>query len=294
MKSSKNKAENAITLIVLVITIIIMLIIAGITLTQTLSNNGLLSKTKKAAIIVDFTKYSEEFELYKTEKIISNENFYIESLNAGKDSLTYNTQTEEEKKQGGNIKTIIKDLKEEYIDNFEVIKGELLYKSQDKAMLEIAKTSGIEINPYNIDEGGELKSSETNLMLMDSQGTLTLPETVTSIGAGAFSNTAGLKKVVIPYSCKEIKQNAFYNNTEIEEVIFETKENSDGTVEGCEGLGSAAFQGCTNIKEIKLPCSLNYLDGSVFYACTTLEKVNIPPKIKYLSWRNISFMYKTK
>ena len=83
MKSSKNKAENAITLIVFVITIIVMLIIAGITLTQTLSNNGLLSKTKKAAIIVDFTKYSEEFELYKTEKIISNENFYI-IVNASK------------------------------------------------------------------------------------------------------------------------------------------------------------------------------------------------------------------
>ena len=291
MKSPKNKAENAITLIVLVITIIVMLIIAGITLTQTLSNNGLLSKTKKAAIIVDFTKYSEEFELYKTEKVISNENFYIESLNAGKDSLTYNTQTEEEKKQGGNIKTIIKDLKEEYIDNFEVIKGELLYKSQDKAMLEIAKTSGIEINPYNIDEGGELKSSETNLMLMDSQGTLTLPETVTSIGEGAFSNTAGLKKVVIPYTCKEIKKNAFNNNTEIEEVIFETKENSDGNVEGCENIGSTAFFGCSKIVELKLPETVKHIQGGAFQSCTNLKNINIPKAVTYINRSYISRLH---
>ncbi len=43
------KKENGITLVALVVTIIILLILAGVTLTTALSQNGLFSRAKNAA-----------------------------------------------------------------------------------------------------------------------------------------------------------------------------------------------------------------------------------------------------
>lgn len=277
IKSIVENKERAITLIVLVITIIIMLTLAGITISATTNNNSILTKTKKAAIISDFSKYNEEVEIFKEEKMIENENFHVESLTAGKNTLTYNTQTQEDIKKEVNIKTIIPDLKDQYLENFEIIKGEILFKSQDQSLLKIAQEIGISINPYNI-ENGELKSSNTNLMLMDSQGNLTLPETVTSIASGTFSNISGLKKVIIPYTCKEIKSDAFSFCNDLSSVIFETKVNEDGINEGCQKIGSGAFRSC-GISKVDLPDCLNEISDACFMSCL-ISEIDIPENIE--------------
>ncbi len=279
IKSIVENKERAITLIVLVITIIIMLTLAGIIISATTNNNSILTKTKKAAIISDFSKYNEEVEIFKEEKMIENENFHVESLTAGKNTLTYNTQTQEEIKKEVNIKTIIPDLKDQYLESFEIIKGEILFKSQDQSLLKIAQEIGISINPYNI-ENGELKSSNTNLMLMDSQGNLTLPETVTSIASGTFSNISNLKKVIIPYTCKEIKGDAFSFCKDLSSVIFETKVNEDGINEGCQKIGEGAFRAC-GISKIDLPDCLNEISDGCFISCL-ISEINIPENIEII------------
>ena len=272
--------ENGITLIALVITIIILIILAGVSINLILGENGLIEKAKETAIITTFTNYKEELELFKTNKLLENtenEQFYETTLTAGKNSLNYNTK----KDNIGNIKSIIPDLLDDYIDNFEVIKGNLLFKSQNKKMLEIAQKAGIEINPYNI-VNGELLSSDTNLMLMDNTGTLVIPDTITSIGEGAFSNVTGLKTIIIPYSVKQLKTNAFSSNTGIEKVVFQTKTNDDGYIEGCERIGERAFYLCSNLKEIELPQSLKYMESSAFYG-TNLSSIKIPENVTVLS-----------
>lgn len=275
-RSLNKKDDSAITLITLVITIIVMLILAGITVSSITGNNSIISRTKKSAIVSEFSKYNEEVELYKTSKMLENEDFYVESLTSGKDSLTYNTQTDEEKQGEPSIRTIIPDIKEEYLENFEIIKGELLFKSQDDTLLLLAQNVGISINPYNI-VNGELKSSDNNLMLMDSQGNLTLPDTVTSIGEGTFSNVNGLKNIVIPYTCKEIKKNAFAYNSELESVTFQTKVLDDGTVEGCTSIGESAFRQ-TNLSSIELPPTITNIDKIAFEQCN-LTSIDIPENL---------------
>ena len=61
----------------------------------------------------------------------------------------------------------------------------------DLIKVKVALDAGISVNPYDITEGGELQSSTGNLLLMDSTGTLTIPEGVTKIGEGAFANVEG-------------------------------------------------------------------------------------------------------
>lgn len=59
----RNKRENGITLIALVITIIVLLILAGITISNVLGENGIISKATKAKFQTEVASVKEEFIL---------------------------------------------------------------------------------------------------------------------------------------------------------------------------------------------------------------------------------------
>ncbi len=50
------KISDGITLIALVVTIIVLLILAGITITMLKGDNGILSQTEKSAILTDLVR----------------------------------------------------------------------------------------------------------------------------------------------------------------------------------------------------------------------------------------------
>lgn len=66
------KRQNGITLVALVITIIILLILAGISIAA-LTNQGLFEKTKKAANATENAQVLENTRLEDYEKAIDNE-----------------------------------------------------------------------------------------------------------------------------------------------------------------------------------------------------------------------------
>ena len=59
-KQSKLRKNSAITLIALVITIVVLLILAGVTLNVIIGNNGILNKTKESKEKTEIAKYEEE------------------------------------------------------------------------------------------------------------------------------------------------------------------------------------------------------------------------------------------
>ena len=69
LSKKRSLQERGITLIALVVTIIILLILAGVTLNIALSDNGLFSKTKDAADKYKQAQEDEEFEIEKIEYI---------------------------------------------------------------------------------------------------------------------------------------------------------------------------------------------------------------------------------
>ena len=265
---NKTKENSAITLIALVITIIVLLILAGVTIVALSGDNGILTNASKAKYATELSQYKEELERYKGEKLLENTSFEDESLISSENALDHNTKPEDEV---GNIYNIITNLKgSNFEGKLEVIKGELLLNSQDKIEVEVAQSVGIAVNPYEIVDG-ELVSSNGNLLLVDSTGTLRLPETVTSIGVGAFANVEGLKTIIIPGTVKTIKARAFAYNTTLETVIME---------EGVEYIGWGAFRECPNLQTVQMPNSVNTMESQAFYYDTKLANINISSSLE--------------
>ena len=277
MKTKENNFKG-ITLIALIITIIALLILVGVSIGMLTGTNGILTQAQKAKLSTELSSYKEQLELYKTEKLSENRDFLASTLTVGKESLKYNTQPEGET---GNIKTVIPSIKDEYIDKVEIIKGSLLINTQDKNEIEIAKSLGIAANPYDI-VNGELLSSNGNLLLMDETGTLTIPDSVTKIGEGAFANLSGLKTIIIPGTVKEIGANAFAYNSTLEKVMMQ---------EGVEKIGNSSFRNCDRLKEISLPESLKQIDSVAFFGCVSLTSVEIPSNITKISYCSFACCY---
>ena len=265
----KSLREKGITLIALVITIIVLLILAGVSIATLTGNNGILTQSKKSKISTELSSYKEQVEIYKQGKYIENNNFLSESLTAGKENLFYNTQPSGEE---GNIKTIIENISDEYLEKMEIIKGELLINTQDKDEVKIAQGLGIEVNPYDIVDG-VLLSSNGNLLLMDKNGTLTVPDSVTEIGEGSFANLNGLKTIIIPSTVKRIAKNAFAYNATLEKVIIQ---------DGVEEIGDRAFTHCSKLKEITLPDSITKIGIVCFQQDVMLDSIKLPKNLKVL------------
>lgn len=267
-KTRKN--EKGITLVALTVTIIVLLIIGGVTVVGLKGDNGILNTAGYTKLLSELSEYKEEVELFKENKEAENKKFNGESLTAGKDTINYNTKKEDET---GNIKTVVTDISDKYFSNLEIIKGELLLKTKDKQLIKAAKQVGIQINPYDITDEGELLSSNGNLLLLDNEGTLTLPDSVKKIGSGAFSGVEGLRKIIIPSSVIEIEDTAFSNNKTLETVVIQGNLTS---------IGNLAFDGANKLSQINLPDTITYI-GTRAFRGTNLTEVSIPKSLKYLN-----------
>ena len=121
---------------------------------------------------------------------------------------------------------------------------------------------------------------------------IAIPDSITSIGASAFGGCNGLTCVTIPNSVESIGDYAFYNCTSLTSVIIPDSITSiaDG-VFSCSGLtsitipnsvtsiGNWAFDFCTSLISITIPSSVTCIGDIVFYHCTSLTSITIPDSV---------------
>ena len=95
---------------------------------------------------------------------------------------------------------------------------------------------------------------------------ITIPNSVTSIGDEAFTGCRGLTSITIPASVTNIGSSAFYRCTSLASVTFE----GDSQL---TSIGSSAFYECTGLTSITIPSSVTSIGDEAFAACYKLVEV---------------------
>lgn len=276
MKKLKNK--NGVTLIALAVTIIIMLILAGATISILTGNSGITTNASKAKTKSYLADIKEEYELYLSEKRMDDE-YDLDTLYANDKTIRY-----EGNEVGTGIAEICSSIKKGDEKKFEIIKGKIYYVSQDKNVIPIAVELGFSINPYEITDGGVLKSSSMNLYLVDNDGHLDLSEyegKIKTIEAGAFSKVEiesginPLQSIVLPKGITTIGDDAFSYNTSLTSIEI------PDTV---TYIGDYCFSGCNRLQKIKLSKKIQTINQRLLQGCSSLTEIEIPEGVKSIGY----------
>lgn len=238
-----HTSQKGITIIALVVTIIILLIIAGITINMVLGEDGIIKQVEDATVVQEVKAKEEQLELKKTE-IIS------ESYKDGKPTYLKTSETGELLNNG-------KPIEGASIDDG-VLNSNFSREGSDLGKA----VSGTVILPEGITKIGIVAFGSSQKIK-----NLVIPEGVTSIEQEACYGCAELENVIFPKTLTNISHYAFMECKKLKEVILPANLNS---------IGNYAFSGCVNLeKELQIPASVTSIGKNAFNNCGSLEKVVI-------------------
>ena len=205
----RGKNQSGITLVALVVTIVVLLILAGVSLSLILDNNGIINKSKDAKRQYQDAQQNDMKELAEIDRS-------IEKITNG--NILYGKGTEESPYEINNIEDLIKfgyDIENGNNYNGKQIKlmKNLDFKSEES--YENAKRTDFEMYGYT----GELMTA------------LTTGEGFKALGKCKVENEAGLMNESIYF------QGTFDgNNKTIKNMYINSTVNEDTTKEVCVGL----------------------------------------------------------
>ena len=127
---------------------------------------------------------------------------------------------------------------------------------------------------------------------METLKSITLPESLVSIGKNAFQACKALESITIPKNVSEIGGGAFSNCSSLAtaEILGPVKEltGTTGVFLGCAALknvtlpdtltniGTGTFNGCASLEKIDLPAGLTEIGREAFNGCESLKEAIIP------------------
>lgn len=125
---------------------------------------------------------------------------------------------------------------------------------------------------------GNLYTKDGNTLMLFATGkqqtTFTVPDCVTRVGDYAFYGSL-IETIVIPNTVTSIGTGAFKNCSKLQKVL------GGESIENIEGY---AFQGCQSLYDINISKSLSHLGNGVFHTCETLESITLPNALKELGY----------
>ena len=164
----------------------------------------------------------------------------------------------------GNLKRLLVDAEN---TTYYMHGGLLLTKDTKTVLRYVGDESAVEV-PLGI------TNIATGAFACATLASITLPDTVQTIGNGAFSDCLNLKIVTLPQRLTSIEQYAFYGCKKLAGIALP---------DSLKSIGRNAFEGCASLTEIAIPQGVTELDGKMFGGCTALKSVIIPQSVANIS-----------
>lgn len=108
---------------------------------------------------------------------------------------------------------------------------------------------------------------------------VTIPDSVTYIGYGAFDSCSKLKSVVIGKSVETISERAFCNCKSLEKIVIP---------DSVYRIRERAFFNCENLTSVDFGNSLEKIESEAFYGCSSLTSVVIPDSVENIQYEAFS------
>ena len=114
---------------------------------------------------------------------------------------------------------------------------------------------------------------------------ITIPNSVTSIGEDAFFHCTGLTNIVIGDGVTSIGKSAFYGCTGLASVVIGN---------GVANIGEDAFYGCSGLTSVVIGNGVTNIGDDAFRGCTGLTSINVADgNVKYDSRDNCNAIIET-
>ena len=111
------------------------------------------------------------------------------------------------------------------------------------------------------------KNKTTLIAYRAKETNYTIPNSVTTIGEGAFSNCNSLTSINIPNSVTTIGESAFWGCTSLTSINIPNNVTT---------IGNRAFGACFSLTNINIPNNVTTIGEGAFWQCFSLTSINIP------------------
>ena len=188
-------------------------------------------------------------------------------------------------KTGRYLKTlfICKNIRNEYLSDFshcknleriDVDSASMRYSSLDGVLYDKEKTQLIKYPAHKKNFAFSIPPTVASIAayaftMCKYIGNVIIPNSVLSIGQSAFWGDSMLVSVKLPNVLRKLENNTFENCISLKTVVIPASVNE---------LGRGVFFGCKNLTSVQLPDSLLWFGIGVFNGCTNLTTINKIPK----------------
>ena len=305
---------NGITLVSLIVTIVVLLIIAGITINSTISREGAVDKALELkedarALSVEqeknlwllevkegYTKknLNDILQELKQDELLTEEEV-TEIINSSKKEITIAGKTisflsEIEKVEPANINDW-----EYTIDAITNTATITCYKGTDTVVIVPNYINGVPVKTINGSTSGNLNSSiwSSDICEEGIQKTITaviISEGIENVGDNTFGYTQALESIRIPNTVVAMGKYAFRNCSSLTNIQIPSSlsiieqfafyycgslTNID-IPSSVTNIGNYAFSNCTGLASINIPKGVTRIGSNAFQKCSSLKNINIP------------------